>query len=147
MNIAISDIDAYLVNDSNYGFLYAIGVLENNMLSSLKKGFIEDNTKVHLGRFIQSDLSKAKKWLLQGIYVGNAAYKVQQPVNEEISLSEYDFYRARNFSVNDYFNEKALVIKIISFDIAEAIAKLKDHGFNKAKKRPRWWMNLPRQPS
>ncbi|MFW5657428.1 MAG: DUF2027 domain-containing protein [Bacteroidota bacterium] len=110
-NLSISDLDLHLINDSNYGLLYHVGLKhDNNTVLQISVGMLEDNTKVYLQSFSQSDLSKAKKLVFQVIPFGQEEYILQEPINKEIDLSVFDFYRAKTYKENDYFEAKAIIL-------------------------------------
>jgi hypothetical protein len=130
-NIAISDIEVYLINDSNYGIYYTLGGLDNGELEVYAHGVLEDNTKVHLVTLQQSKLSQIKDLQLQSVFFGKDRYKSKDPLSKIFDLSKINFYRAKEYGQNDYFNEDAVVLEADQPDLTEALKKLSEKEFAK----------------
>lgn len=129
-NIAISNIHVYIINDSNYGLLYQLGFLDGEIVTNIKTGMLEDNTKIHCGTFDQAKLAKAGQLILQVIPFGNKRYRLNETINHIFEISQIDFYRTKSYKENDYFTGKAIVLDTETFDFEEEIKKLQNSDFS-----------------
>lgn len=129
-NIAISNLEVYLINDSNYGMMFHLGFLEGNTVTKIKTDVLEDNTKVFCGKFDQSKLTKVKKIIVQAIPFGNNRYRLQEPINHVFDVQQIDFYRTKSYKTNDYFEDKAILLDTGNFDLADEIKKLENSDFS-----------------
>ena len=138
-HLSISDLDLYLINDSNYGIFYHVGKLNDRKeVSKISTGILEDNTKIYLQTFTQSDLSKTKTIFLQAVAFGNQYYGYKEPINIKFDVSFYDFYRTKSYKDSEFFDTKAIILDVDKpneNDIKKEIEKLKDSNYVKIVKQ------------
>jgi len=145
-----SDIDLYIINDTNYYIFYLLAQQENVAFRRIRSGRLEPETKFFIHRYDQTAVSKIKNISLQLIYYGPVEYVPQLPENVCFTLEGIQFYKENNYKSNDYFDEKAVLFSInailfekkvsaISDDEILRIAKQKekqDKPVNKIKESP-----------
>lgn len=129
-NIAVSNINLYLINDSNYGILYHVGFLDGNTVTYIKSGLLEDNTKIFCKRFDQAKLGRAKQLILQAVPFGNDRYQLHETVNHVFEIQQIDFYRTKSYKENDYFSDRAIVLNSNDFDLEDEIKRLEKSDFS-----------------
>lgn len=129
-NIAISNINLYLINDSNYGMLYHIGFVHGETVTHIKTGILEDNTKILCGTFDQAKLTRAGQVLLQAVPFGTERYQVKETINHIFEINQIDFYRTKSYKDNDYFADRAIILDSNSFDLEEELKKLEQSDFS-----------------
>jgi len=132
-DIINSDIDVYLINDSNFRMMYSVSFNENEFQSLFGYGILEDNTKVHLNTIKKDELNKYEEFNFQIIYFQKGNYFLLPPVNKNWLTRPSRFFKLNTFSANDFFHEKAYIYEITSdqVNIAEFIS---DKDIEKAKK-------------
>jgi hypothetical protein len=106
-------INSYLINDSDYFLFYKVGYQEHGKYLYLKSGEIEPNTKCFLSDFSVSRLSRINLVHIQALAVCTGQYFKSRPIDEEINVTHYDFTKNHHYNVNEYFDEKALILDII----------------------------------
>jgi len=111
-NTGMSEIEVYLVNDDDFAIAYHIGFQENVSWRYLKTGFLEPNTKLSIGTFGQSRMSKIKAMHIQLLFIVKGKYKLQPPVEKFIGLDDIIFYKENTYKENSYFRRRALMIKV-----------------------------------
>jgi Domain of unknown function (DUF2027)/Smr domain len=105
--------ECYLVNDSNYYLYYNIVNGENNTFKSVAHGTIEPNTQEFIVEISKEDLSAWEKIRVQVIPFKEGKYYTPQSVlDQEIKLNVVKFYKLHSFTMNEYFDEPALLIDI-----------------------------------
>ncbi len=107
-----SDIITYLINDCDYYIYYLIGCLERDSFYYCKSGMLEPNTKEHIKTFTQTELSKIKEFHFQVLFISKGIYFPLQPVDNYLDISKISLYKDKNYGENEFFNEKALILKI-----------------------------------
>lgn len=130
--IHLSDIGMYLINDSDYTLLYRIGFLENTHWKHLTYGVLEDNTKLLIKKYNQSDVSKIKQVHIQLIFVSKGIYYPHEPVNKFIDTENIRFYKENSFKENDFFNEKALLFQMTDDSLTDQLKDISNEEISKA---------------
>ncbi len=108
-------IELYLINDSSYHLLYTVGLLDaNGYINHLQGGELEPDSKLFLQAF---DLNEAN--IIQQLSVGLMLYKegryeLREPEQLGLTLNPVKLFRPNVFIENDYFEEKALLYKLLS---------------------------------
>ncbi|HRW62598.1 MAG TPA: DUF2027 domain-containing protein [Bacteroidales bacterium] len=132
-DIINSDIDVYLINDSNFRMLYSVSFTENEFQSLFGYGILEDNTKVYLNTLKKDELNKYKEFNFQIIFFQKGNYFLLHPINKNWLTRPSRFFKLNTFTVNDFFHEKAYIFEVTADEInmAELIS---DKDIEKAKK-------------
>jgi hypothetical protein len=105
--------ECYLVNDSNYYLFYNIVNGENNTLKSIAHGTIEPNTQEFIVEISKEELSAWEKIRVQILpFKAGKYYTPQSVLDQEIKLNVVKFYKLHSFTMNEYFDEPALLIDI-----------------------------------
>ena len=119
-----------LVNDSDYIVQYVLASVAEGRAVFISKGPIEDNTKVIIRKSNLEAIRSLGSILFQGIMSGNKNFEVQTPVNRIIDLEKTSF-QDKVFIENDFFNERALIIKLENDDLEKEINKLSSDKIQK----------------
>lgn len=109
-----SDINTYLINDCDFYIYYLIGCMETGSFRYLKSGLLEANTKEYIKTFTQTEISKIKKFHFQILFVNKGEYFPRQPVESYFDIAKISFYKENNYRENDFFHEKAHILKIVT---------------------------------
>jgi hypothetical protein len=117
-----SDLDIYLINDSNFRALYTISKLENEFQSLFAYGNLEDNTKVHLGIIKRDELNDFEEINFQVMFFRKGNYYLLNPLNKKWNVKPARFYKQNTFTENDFFHEKAYIYELTADEI-----NLSDH--------------------
>jgi len=132
-DIINSDLDVYLINDSNFRALYTISKSENEFQSLFAFGNLEDNTKVHLGIIKRDELNDFEEINFQVMFFRKGNYYLLNPINKKWSVKPARFYKQNTFVENDFFHEKAFVFEL-SADEFNFASQISDADIEKSKK-------------
>jgi hypothetical protein len=127
----VSNFSLFIINDSNYHSLYELGYRGSDSFSHIKSGLIEPDRKKEIGKYSQSEIAKIKEFKLQGIFFKHGLMDFSQPVDLSFNIEDVSFYKIGFFKENEYFNEKAIILKKEEPDLKEAINKLSKSEFAK----------------
>ena len=127
----VSNFKLFIINDSNYRFIYVLGFRDSGVYTLVKSGSIEPETKKEISKYSQSEIAKIKEFRLQGIYYKYGLLNFSQPVDLTFNIENISFYKISFFKENDYFNEKALIIRKEGIDLKEAVDKLTESEIGK----------------
>ncbi|MBU8893095.1 MAG: DUF2027 domain-containing protein [Bacteroidales bacterium] len=112
-----SDLDVYLINDSNFRVLYSLSKKENEFQSLFAYGNLEDNTKVIFETIKREDLNNFEEINFQLIFFRKGNYFILDPLNKTWNVKPARFFKQNTFTVNDFFNEKAYVYELTGEEI------------------------------
>ncbi|OFX89037.1 MAG: hypothetical protein A2W99_02480 [Bacteroidetes bacterium GWF2_33_16] len=132
-DIANSDFDLYLINDSNFRILYSVSNRENEFQSLLAYGSLEDNTKFIIGEMKRDDLAKYDEITFQIIFFNKGNYYSINPINKTWQVRPSRFFKATIFSKNDFFHQLAFIYEVTKDEIDMA-KHITDESIDKAKK-------------
>ena len=128
-----SDLEVYLINDSNFRVMYSVSYQEEELQSLLGYGILEDNTKVNLTQLKRNDLNKYEEINFQLIFFRKGNYHLLSPINKTWSVKPSRFYKHNTFVENDFFHQKAFVYELTAEEINLA-DHISDSDIEKAKK-------------
>jgi hypothetical protein len=131
-NISGSDVELYLVNDSNYHIDFTVGYMEGGDYRLAGQGSLEPETKLFLQSFTQTGISKINKLLLQALFYTNGYFQHNPPVDMEFSTGNLSFYKESFYKENDYFEEKAIFFGKLEVDNEKEIIKISKEEIDKA---------------
>lgn len=129
----VSDFRLYLINDSNYTIHYQVSQSEGSVYELIKTGELEADTKMVIKKFGQSGLGKLKSLRMQGLFSKEGLYDPQPGIDITNSLEGYSFYKAAEFTENDYFDCKAIVFKKEDLNMEEVVKSLSENDILKVK--------------
>lgn len=125
------EIEAWLVNDSNFSGLYHFSHYANGQYKSIKTGQIGSNSKVVLECFFQSDLPEFPEFGFQILYFSREAKELDQPVIKKIKVNPVKFYRESTFSPNSFFARNAWLLAISNNLMVAELDKLTESDIKK----------------
>jgi hypothetical protein len=123
----VSNFDLYLINTSNYHFTFTIAEEEEKISAWIYNGIAEADSKIEIHEYSQTAILKIKGFRIQGVFFKEGLGDAVEPVNQQFDISEVSFYKIAYFIDNEYFNEKALILrKDYREELKEAVKKLDD---------------------
>lgn len=117
-------IKLYLINDCNYSVLYHISQFDQLEYKTMEAGELEPNTKLLLDSISQVDIAGLPEYFFQLIQYKEAANRLESPLEASVKLNPVKFYKSGSFVQNDFFKEKAMVIKLNKSNMYKAMEAL-----------------------
>lgn len=110
-----SDLDVYLINDSNYNVLYSIiNIEEAGKIFSNSVGVIEANTKEQIETFGLNSVNNIPEYVFHLTFYRKGEFRVKEPVVKSIKVNPVRFYKEKAYVENDFFNEDTLMFTVIA---------------------------------
>lgn len=128
-----SDLNTYLINDSNFRLLYSISKKENVFQSLFAYGKLEDNTKIDLGKVKREELNDFEELNFQVIFFRKGNYYLLQPINKTWNVKPSRFFKENTFKENEFFHESAFIYELTLEEI-NLDAYVSDEDIARAKK-------------
>ena len=122
--------DWYFVNDSNYSLYYTISAVQNKLAKVLENGIIHLNTTLFLREITKEQLNDFEKINVQFVaFKAEKSYAVKPSVSLTVSVKLVNFYKLHSFTENDYFEEPAMIIPIVTQDKLELPVRITAEDF------------------
>lgn len=107
--------DCYLINDSNYFLYFNIINGATNQWRSVANGIIEPNMQEEITSVTKEQLNDWEQIRVQLIpFKQNKIYEPQNVVDINIKLNVVRFYKLHSFIENDYSEDLAMMVDIVS---------------------------------
>ncbi|PLX12218.1 MAG: hypothetical protein C0594_02715 [Marinilabiliales bacterium] len=130
-NLLETDIQLYLINDSDCELTYHYNLKTNDRYLFREKGELEDNTKVYLETFHRQDITSIAGFYLQALVrFKNTDYMLDN-VQSEVQIPHIKLFKETSFVENDYFDEPAM---FLSVDLQDSLKKLENIDSEQIKK-------------
>lgn len=115
---ADSDLDLYLINDSNYNILYNYQIKDGNIVES-KPGNITANTKIFIDNVQRDKILNLEDLNFQFIFYKKSKHELKKVLEKSLKLNITKFFRETIFCENDFFDEPAYVHTVYEENCAE----------------------------
>lgn len=108
-----TDLDIYIINDSNYNVLYSIvNIIEGEKPFSNSAGILEANTKEHFESLALSSVNDIPEYIFHLVFYQKGAFELKEPLSKSIKINPVKFYKEKSYVENDFFNEDVLMFTI-----------------------------------
>lgn len=112
-----TDFDFYFVNDTNYYVRYALHTVEGSASTLLVCDEVEPNTTNYIRRLARAELNDYGRITVQMLaYKRGKPFAAKPPVDVTLRIDGTKFYKLHTFTENDFFDEAALVLPIVTDD-------------------------------
>lgn len=125
------EIEAYLINDSNFTLLYQYAHFDGEKYNTISAGELEPNTKEYLEGLTTMELSNLPKFWFRIIPYMKTAKKLVDPVVKEISIHSMKFFKEKSYTDNDFFDGNAMIFDLVTNLLKEDIDQLTEQDFKK----------------
>lgn len=123
----VSKFFMYIINDSNYSFHYVLTVKDGGVSTLIRAGSIESDTKLNIETYSQTSIAKIKEVCIQGVFYKHGLMMLNRPIDMNYSIEDISFYKAGYFKENDYFQQRAFLLKKEEEpDMSKALEQLKE---------------------
>jgi len=110
-----SDLNVFLINDSNYNVLYSIiNKNEQGDTYSNAVGVLEANTKEQTETIAMSSVNKVPEYIIQLIFYRKDSFKIIEPIVKSLKINPVRFYKEKAYAENEFFNEDAIIMPVYS---------------------------------
>jgi hypothetical protein len=119
-NFIRSSFESYLINESNYYIYVNCMSCKNNSWTSRYHGLIEPDTKIFIEEIEKPALNELEHVCVQMIaFKEGKSYSLKNVMSIELRLDMVKFYKLHCFTKNDFFDEDALIIPLVTNDMPE----------------------------
>lgn len=128
-----SDLNVYLINDSNYNVLYSIiNRNDDQVTESNSVGVIEANIKEQIETLVLSSVNSLPEYIFQLTFYKKGEFKMVDPVVKTLKINPVKFYKEKTYKENDFFNEDSILFPIVNdTPLTQAVESLNDKDLKK----------------
>lgn len=121
-----SDLELYLINDSNYNVLYSIiNTDENHVSHSNLVGVLEANTKELTENMAFANVNQIPAYQFQLLFYRKGEFSVKEPVTKYLTINPVKFFKEKTFIKNEFFKKPALLFPVYTENpLAESVNEL-----------------------
>jgi len=110
-----SDLNIYLINDSNYNVLYSIINIDDTGKSfSNSAGVIEANTKEQIETLGLNSVNQIPEYVFHMVFYQKDEFKIKEPITKSIQINPVKFYKEKAYKENDFFNTDAILLPVFT---------------------------------
>jgi hypothetical protein len=114
------NLNLYFINDSSFYCTYIVSYkTATNKLNLLGHSTIEPETKEHVCSIDKADFGSKLNLNIVSFLYKHHEYKYYPPEQINVDVNPVKFYRNSSFTENDYFDEKAYILKIAANSVPE----------------------------
>jgi len=112
-NPANSELDLYIINDSDYRIAYSVGKwTDKELLQPIGSGIMESDYKERICTLTRDDFSKLQVFNVSLIYFKNRDFLPLPPEQVNLELTPLKFVKANSFKETEYFEEPAVIFTV-----------------------------------
>ncbi len=128
-----SNLDIYLINDSNYNILYSIiEINEDGIAESNAAGVLEANTKEQTGSIALTNINKIPEYEFHLVFYKKGVFEKKKPESITLKINPVRFMRENSYTANDFFDENAILFPLMKQnELNEKIEQLSKSDFSK----------------
>ncbi len=123
-DILNTDLDVFLINDSNYDLFFQCSANIENHYQKIFSGQLEANTQIHLTTIRRDVLPRISDFLFHGLIVLESFQKPFPPIDKIIKLKHQKFQKPNAFKPSEYFDEVTIEYTIFHSDFFTETAKI-----------------------
>lgn len=113
-----TDMELYMVNDSNYYLSFALfGGTENACVRV--QNVIEPQTKLYLETINKIGLNELAELRFQAFAYKRIEFDVKPTLDVPLKINPVKFYKLHSFRENDFFDEDAMLVTVIKNDVLD----------------------------
>ncbi|MGE4288483.1 MAG: DUF2027 domain-containing protein [Salinivirgaceae bacterium] len=108
-----SDLNVFLINDSNYNMLYTIiGQEATGEINTHAAGVLEANTKEQIETLAFASVNEIPKYHFQLLFYQKKNFNLKEPVSKTLTFNPIKFFKERTYQENDFFDAPAILYPV-----------------------------------
>lgn len=124
-------IDVWLINDSRLSTLYSFLQKVDDSYTTIKTGHIEPDTKILVRRYTRDQINSFITLRLHAIFYMKGLFEPAGPSQAEYSIDPVELFSEGAVGENEFFDENALVVPLISDQHEREIQRLREQEVNR----------------
>jgi hypothetical protein len=122
--IAHSDINVWLINNTSYNILFTYSILKNNKFTTLETGNISTFSSELIETINKTELNNHTHLKVDILFFNDKEHLHQLPISEVVKLKPIKFYKQNAFEANKFIPEKSLLLTVFELNEIEGSNKV-----------------------
>jgi hypothetical protein len=133
-----SEMDLYLINDSNYYIDFQL-IKGKNHTQSVFSDTIEPQTKLFIEKITKEQVNNYEFTVVQGFaFKNNKTFDIKPAIDISLKINPVDFYKLHSFVENDYFDDNAMIVSVLENDFPPITNLIDPEALKKAMEEKRF---------
>ena len=128
-NPVSSEIEIFLLNDSNYTLIYRYSHLRIDGIKTVKFGHLQSNARILLESLTDSDFGDLPEFGFQLLYFKDFDTEIHEPIIKKFKINPVKFYKESSFLGISYLKRIAMILQISKNIMSTEIDKLTEEDF------------------
>lgn len=116
-DIAHSDINVWLINNTSYSILFTYSILNNNKCTTLETGNIGKLSSELIETIDKTELNNHTHLKVDILFFNDKEHLHQLPISEVVKLKPIKLYKQNAFEANKFIPNKSLLLPV--FELSE----------------------------
>ncbi len=115
-DITHSDMNAWLINNTEYSLLFTYSLFQNGNFITLETGTAKAHESLLIETIDRKELADFSNFKIDALFFDGKEHKHLLPVSELVKLKPIKLYKENAFTVNSFISEKALIMNVWYMD-------------------------------
>lgn len=111
-DITHSDINVWLINNSEYQLMFTYSLFQNGSFNTLETGAAKAYESLLIETIDRKELSDFSTFKIEALFFNENEHAHQAPVSEMVKLKPIKLYKENAFTSNSFITEKALIMPV-----------------------------------
>jgi hypothetical protein len=149
-DIQNSDINVWLINNTNYQLLFTYSLFQNGNFITLETATAKAYESLLIETIDRKELSDYSAFKIEALFFDDKEHEHQAPISEMVKLKPMKLYKENSFLTNNFISEKALIINVMhlndtfeednlptsKIDLSKLLFQKKAHSDSPKKSKP-----------
>jgi len=119
-------LEVWMINDSRFNVLYTVLRKDELSFLNIRTGHIDPDTKILIRRFSREQINSFITLRLQALFFMKGVYDPVPPSQADFGLDPVGIYSEGALGVNDFFDEDAMIVPLISDSHEREVQKIRE---------------------
>lgn len=124
-------LDVWLINDSRFNVLYSVLQKVESSFLNIRTGHIEPDTKILIRQFSREQINSFIILRLEALFFTKGLFDAVSPSQAEFNMDPVEIYSDGNLSSNDFFDEDAMIVHLISDPHDREVKKIREQDVSR----------------
>ncbi len=130
-------LEVWMINDSRFNVFYTVMRKDELSFLNIRTGHIDPDTRILIRRFTREQVNSFITLRIQTLFFMKGVYDPVPPAQAEFGLDPVEIYSEGAFGMNDFFDEDAMIVPLISDPHEREVKKIREQEITRliAKKK------------
>ncbi|TVR73265.1 MAG: DUF2027 domain-containing protein [Marinilabiliales bacterium] len=126
-----SELELWLINDSSLMVFYTLLRKDDPSWLNIASGNLDPETKIRVCTFSREEVNSFITLKFQALFYMEGIYDPVSPSQADLRLDPVDIYSDGSFTINDFFEENARILPVISDQYDREVRKAREQEISR----------------